>query len=114
MKALSVFLSGVLILVVLMASKPQQQTFDKISVREFELVDKNGKERASILVEENGEVVFRLKDKSGTIRLKMGADEDGSGLVLLDNNTEPGIHALAKKSGSMISVLGKDGKKRKL
>lgn len=97
-----------------MTSKPYQQTFDKISVREFELLDKNGKQRVSIKVEEEGEVVFRLKDKSGIICLKMGAGEDGSGLVLLDGDTEPGIHALAKKGGSSHTILGKDGKKREL
>ena len=100
-----------LILVVFVTSKPYQQTFDKISVREFELLDKNGKQRVSIKVEEEGEVVFRLKDKSGIIRLKMGAGEDGSGLVLLDGDTEPGIHALAKKGGSSLTILGKAARK---
>ena len=103
---------AVLVLIVLVASKSDQQNFDKISVREFELVDKNGVQRASIKTEDDGEVIFRLKDGRGTIRLKLGANEDGSGLVLMDGNTDPGIHALAKKSGASLTVLGKDGKKR--
>lgn len=97
--------------ILLMASRPQKDTFDKISVREFELLDENGKKRASIKVEENNEVVFRLRDQNGTIRVKLGADEDGSGLLLLDSDTNPGVHALAKK-GASFTVTDKDGKKK--
>lgn len=107
-----VVLTGFILLVLVASSRPDQQTFDKISVREFELLDKNGVQRASIKVEDDGEVMMRLKDRTGTIRLKMGANEDGSGLVLLDSNTDPGIHALAKKSGSSLTIIGKDKKKR--
>lgn len=106
-----ILLAGVIVLVIT-GSKPSQQTFDKISVHEFELLDKNGVQRASIKVEDDGEVIMRLKDRKGTIRLKMGANEDGSGIVLLDSNTEPGIHALAKKSGSSLTITGKDKKKK--
>lgn len=112
MKTQSLVLIAGLILFVFIASKPPQQTFDKISVHEFELVDKNGVQRASIKVEEDGEVVMRLRDRTGTIRLKMGANEDGSGLVMLDSNTDPGIHALAKNSGSSLTITGKDKKKK--
>jgi hypothetical protein len=96
----------------LIASTSQQQTFDKITVSEFELVDKNGKQRVSIKVEPDGEVLFRLRDENGTIRVKMGAGEGGSGLLLLDHDTNPGIHALAKKSGATLTVTDKDGKKK--
>jgi len=106
-----VLLAG-LILLVFIASKPSQQTFDKISVREFELLDKNGVQRASIKTEDDGEVVLRLKDRTGTIRLKLGANENGSGLLLLDSNTEPGIHALSKENGSTLTIIGKDKKKK--
>jgi hypothetical protein len=99
-------------IILLSASHINQQKFDKITVREFELVDSNGQQRVSILTEANGEVVFRLKDAKGTIRVKLGANEDGSGLVLLDDSTNVGIHALAKKSGSTLTVINKNGKKR--
>jgi len=106
-----IFLFG-LILILFVASRPYQNTFDKITVREFEMLDQNGKKRASIKVELDGEVVFRMMDDTGTIRVKMGAGEDGSGLVLLDHHTNPGIHALATKKGSSFTVIGQDGKKR--
>jgi hypothetical protein len=100
------------IIVLLMAFKPNQNNFDKISVREFELVDKDNKRRVSIKVEENGEVVFRMLDSKETIRVKLGAGEDGSGLVLLNDNTDPGVHMLSKKDGGKLTLLGKEGKKR--
>ena len=106
-----ILLAG-LILFVFIASKPTHQTFDKISVHEFELVDKDSVERASIKVEDDGEVILRLKDRTGAIRLKMGADEDGSGLVLLDSNTDPGIHVLARENSSSLTIIGKDKKKK--
>jgi hypothetical protein len=94
------------------ASHTNQQHFDKITVKEFELVDSNGQKRVSIQTYDDGEVVFRLMDKKGTIRVKMGASEDGSGLVLLDDSTNVGIHALAKKKGTTLTLVDKDGKKR--
>jgi hypothetical protein len=89
-----------------------QQTFEKITVKEFELVDQNGKQRVSIKVESEGEILFRMKDQAGTIRVKLGAGEDGSALVLLDDSTEPAIHALAKKNGGSLTLRDKSGKKR--
>ena len=106
------FAAGIMIMLLFSASMTDQQKFDKITVKEFELVDSHGQQRVSIRAEEDGEVVFRLKDAKGTIRVKIGANEDGSGLVLLDDSTNPGIHALAKKEGTTITLLNKDGKKR--
>lgn len=105
------FLLG-LILLLFVASSPYQNSFDKITVKEFELVDQNGKRRASIKVEPEGEIVFRLMDETGTIRVKMSGSKQGSGLVLLDKNTNPGIHGLAKENGASLVVTGHDGKKR--
>lgn len=96
---------------VFLESQSPKDHFDKIRVREFELVDGKGKQRASIRVEDNGEVLFRLRDQNGTIRVKLGADKDGSGLLLLDSSTNPGIHALAKK-GASFTVTDKEGKKK--
>ena len=105
-------MSGLISIVMLfVASRPSQQTFDKVTVREFELVDENGTKRVTIQAYKDGEVVFRLRDEKGNVRVKLGAAEDGSGFVLLDNN-DSGIQALAKKNGISISQFDKDGKKR--
>jgi hypothetical protein len=63
----------------------------------LELVDAAGQVRSRLNVEKDGQVVFRLLDQRGTIRVKLGAGEDGSGLVLLDERTEPGIHLVARR-----------------
>ena len=97
----------------LSANYKQNQEFDKITVREFELVGDNGMRRANIKVESSGEVVLRMMDKEGTIRVKLGASGDGSGLVLMDDSTEPAIHALAKKEGGKVT-LQSQGRKREL
>jgi hypothetical protein len=70
-------------------------------------------------VEPGGEVVFRLLDQHGTIRIKLGAGEDGSGLVLADEATEPAIHLVARRTGTSerptttsITLQGTDGQQR--
>jgi hypothetical protein len=78
----------------------------------LELVDESGKTRARINVEPGGEVVFRLLDQQGTIRVKLGAGREGSGLLLANDATEPGVHILAKDTGSSIRVVNKDGRQR--
>jgi hypothetical protein len=85
---------------------------DILRGRALELVDEGGKTRARIDVEPNGEVVFRLLDQEGTIRVKLGAGKDGSGLLLANDATEPGVHILAKATGSSIKVVNKDGRER--
>lgn len=108
----SIVLLLFVLIVLVAASASYQNSFDKITVREFEMVDENGKKRASIKIEPEGEIVFRMMDESGAIRVKISGGEDGSGLVLLNGNTDPGIHALVKKSATTLTVTGPDGKKR--
>jgi hypothetical protein len=112
---LSIILGALnLLLMLFIAAKPGEDNFDKIRVKEFELVDKAGTKRASLKTEDNGEVVMKLIDKTGTIRVKIGADENGSALVLLNNSTEVGLHASAKKEGTKLVMVDKDGKKREI
>lgn len=100
------------IVLLFIAASPQRDKFDKITVTEFELVAPSGIQRASIKVEDDGAVILRLRDAQGNIRVKLGSDGEGSGLVLLDSEANPGVHILAKKNGSSITVLGVDGKKK--
>jgi hypothetical protein len=80
--------------------------------RSLELVDERGQMRARFNVETNGQVVLRLLDQQGAIRVKLGAAKDGSGLLLANDATEPGIHLLAGAKGSRIRVANKDGRDR--
>jgi hypothetical protein len=75
-----------------------------LRARAIELVDDRGVVRAQLDVEPGGEVVLRLRDSAGTIRVKLGASAEGSGLVLLDEATEPGIHMLAKRTDTSVTL----------
>jgi hypothetical protein len=75
----------------------QEDVASVLRVRALELVDERGRVRSRLGVEPDGEVVFRLVDESGAIRVKLGASEDGSGLLLLDEETEPGVRILARR-----------------
>ncbi len=78
----------------------------------LELVGEDGKIRARINVEAGGEVVLRLTDEKGNIRVKLGASEDGSGFVLLNNLTEPGVQMLTKSTGTTLTLTSKEGQQR--
>jgi hypothetical protein len=82
-------------------------------------VDDRGQVRSRLEVEPTGEVVLRLLDARGTIRVKLGAGEDGSGLLLADEATEPAIHIVARRSAkpdrpatTSITLNGADGQQR--
>jgi len=68
--------------------------------RALEIVDEDGKVRSRLNVESDGEVVFRMADRNGTIRVKLGAGEGGSGLLLADEVTEPAVHIIARRTGT--------------
>ena len=75
-----------------------------IRARAIELVDSRGRVRAQLNVESSGEVVFRLRDSAGTIRVKLGASEDGSGLLLANEATEPGVHLVANRRATSVTI----------
>ena len=80
----------------------------------IELVDRDGQVRAAMTVESNGEAVLRLRDAKGTIRVKLGASEEGSALLLLDGSTEPGVHVLSRRTGTTFTMKGPDGHMREI
>lgn len=89
-----------------------------LRVRTLELVDGHGRVRSRLNVESDGEVIFRLFDHTGTIRVKLGASESGSGLLLTDETTEPGVQILARRAPlagrktTSITLTGADGRQR--
>ena len=85
----------------------------------LEILDQGGRVRARIDVDEGGEVVLRLVDPNGTIRVKLGAGENGSGLLLLDETTEPGVQMIARRRGTeatpattSVTLRGAEGRER--
>ena len=75
-----------------------------VRAQTIELVDPRGRVRAQLKVEPGGEVVFRLRDTAGRVRFKLGADEAGSGLVLMTETSEPGVHILATRSTTSLAL----------
>lgn len=90
--------------------------------RALEIVDERGQVRARINVEPATttpdkktypeSAVFRLVDPNGRIRVKLGADREGSGLMLADDSQQPGVHMLAKGTGSFLKLANKDGREQ--
>jgi hypothetical protein len=68
---------------------------DTVRTQSIELVDARGQVRGQFFVEESGEAVFRMRDEKGQIRVKLGASERGSGFILMDDRTEPGVQMLS-------------------
>ncbi|HSI87875.1 MAG TPA: hypothetical protein VK918_02395 [Pyrinomonadaceae bacterium] len=88
----------------------QTDVLPLVRAKALEIVDEGGKVRAQIKVESNGEVIFRLRDSTGTIRSKYGADERGSALLLMDDRTEATVRIRANKDGGGLSLYDREGK----
>jgi hypothetical protein len=78
----------------------------------IELVDDAGVVRAQLMVTPDGETLLRMRDARGDVRVKIGAGEDGSGLLLGDQTAQPGLHVLAKRGTTMLSLTDTDGTRR--
>jgi hypothetical protein len=88
-------------------------------LRGRELVDEHGQVRSRLNVEPSGEVLFRLIDRNGTIRVKLGAGDTGSGLLLIDEATTPAVHMIARQMGTperptttSVTLRGPDGREQ--
>lgn len=92
-----------------------------LRARTLELVDDSNQVRSSLKVEPGGDVVLRLLDRQGTIRVKLGASEFGSGLVLLDEATEPAVRLVAQRqpageraATTSLTLTGADGQQQRI
>lgn len=92
--------------------------------RVLELVDERGVVRARLGVKTPSSVIeLDLFDKNGVNRVKFGAGETGSGLVLFDETTQGASHSyvqiIARRTGTTelpkttgITLRGADGRER--
>ena len=105
--ALVVVSAGFVLLlgVVVLGERPAngQETPALLRARAIELVDDRGQVRAQLNVEGDG-AVFRLRDRNGTIRTKLGAGVDGSGLLLANERTELGAQMLATRRRTSLTL----------
>ena len=91
-------------LALLVATVAAQSGAPAVRASAIELVDARGVVRSRLNVEPEGEVVLRLMDRAGTIRVKLGASENGSGLMLADETAQPGVHMVARKGATHVTV----------
>jgi hypothetical protein len=90
----------------------QQDVAPVLRANAIELVDDNGVVRAQLIASVDGETLLRMRDAKGEVRVKLGAGEDGSGLLLADQSTEPGLHILAKRGATTLSLTDTNGTRR--
>jgi hypothetical protein len=84
-----------------------------IRARSFELVDGRGEVRLQLHLGDDGSGNLRIRDGNGKVRVKLGTSAAGStGLLLMDQSVEPTLSLVAGRSGSMITLVGEDGKER--
>ena len=84
-----------------------------IRAQSIELVDARGEVRLQLHLGEDGSGNLRIRDGNGKVRVKLGTSAAGStGLLLMDQSVEPAVWLVADKSGSSITLLGPDGKRR--
>jgi hypothetical protein len=55
-------------------------------------------------------VVLHMSDPDGLIRVKIDADQDGSGMMLANSTQQPGIAISAKAAGTSLSLTNSDGR----
>lgn len=79
----------------------------------IELVDQRGRVVAQLHVGEGGGGNLRLRSGDGTVRVKLGATTAGSGLLLLDRETEPAVWLATDTEGTRITLAEK-GKERRV
>lgn len=81
----------------------------------LEIVDARGVVRARLGIKGSDTIELDLFDRTGTIRVKLGAGDDGSGLVLGDGTEPTPIHLLARNrptSGTRITLKAPGGRER--
>lgn len=94
------------------AQAQEAQTPDVLRARSIELVSANGTVVAQLHVGEDGGGNVRLRSGDGTVRVKLGATTHGSGLLLLDRDTEPAVTLGTNASGTSLTLAQKGKAKR--
>ena len=86
---------------------------DVVRAKLIELVDDRGQVVAQLHKGEDGGGQLRLRSGSGTVRVKLGSTSDGSGLILMDSESEPAIWHSVSRAGTSVTLAQK-GKDRRV
>jgi hypothetical protein len=79
-----------------------------IKTHELRLVDKNGSERAALMVEDNGDVVLKFEDGSAVPRARFGVTSNGAALIELGRGTGHSNFSIGVEKDGRIIVQGYD------
>lgn len=93
-------------------AKDVEQVATVVRAQEIQLVDKKGKTVAQLHVGDDGGGNLRLRSGDGMVRVKLGATDDGSGLLLFDREAEPAVWLAADKTGTSATLAEKGKDKR--
>jgi hypothetical protein len=88
------------------------QVHEVLRAKLIELVSANGQVVEQLYPGEDGGGNLRLRNGSGTVRVKLGATPDGAGLILMDNRTEPAVQLSSSSAGTSL-VLAQQGKEKR-
>ena len=94
------------------SGQTEATTVSILRANAIELVDDAGKVRAQLIVTEDGETLLRMRDANGDVRVKLGAAVDGSGMLLANRDAQPGLHILAKRGSTSLSLTDAGGQPR--
>ena len=84
-------------------------TVPVLRANSIELVDNAGKVRAQLMVTEDSGTLLRMRDANGEVRVKLEAAVDGSGMLLANRDAQPGLHMLAKRGTTTLSLADTEG-----
>ena len=88
-----------------------QETAPVLRTQKLEIVDQQGQVRGDFRVDDAPDgASLHMSDRNGRIRVKVGADSEGSGITLLSNGQLPGIQMKSDRRGSVITWTDNAGR----
>lgn len=85
-------------------ANPTVGVAEVVRAKLIELVDAKGQVVAQLHTSEDGGGQLRLRSGSGTVRVKIGSTSDGSGLLLMDSESEPAIWHSVSRAGTTLTL----------
>lgn len=105
-------INSVSLVVLLLAAVAPTNPTDRVApsvvrAQAIELVDAEGNVRGQLHLGADGGGNLRLRAPNGEVRVKLGATNDGSGLLLMDQTTEPALQLAAKAADTKLTLRSK-------
>lgn len=82
--------------------------FHELATQQLTLVEKDGKMRARLSVDQEGQALIKFWDRNGTGRASLGAGTTGGALVMTDEKEKPRLAMATQKDGTAFFTVGDD------